>query len=139
MGFHRADIPTSYSGGTAWQEPPFQSGEMLSLVATSILIALIERKATSTVVGVDSLTGPWPGWRENEAGTLQSQVCDDAYDPTHRFLALCEECSFWEARPDLDPAQVLGDLKFMTLDEFRDSVRPERAGIETRESGCLTA
>ncbi|GMK57455.1 hypothetical protein CspeluHIS016_0402890 [Cutaneotrichosporon spelunceum] len=81
----------------------------------------------ATAAGIEAFVG-WPGWEAEPGETEWEGV-------VRVFRQKCRNTLGGVGMGDCDPEQALRRLTLMTLAELRDELGPERAAIETMESG----
>jgi hypothetical protein len=125
--FHRAASP--------FRQPPAGRTEtlegMLFTLMYAIIVPLDDDDVRVTVAGLETFAG-WPGW-EPEAEETEWQGL------VRHFLILCKQPMGWSFSrlKGVDTETALSRIAFKTLAQLREELGPERAGIETMESGSL--
>ncbi|BEJ17701.1 hypothetical protein CspHIS471_0611020 [Cutaneotrichosporon sp. HIS471] len=130
--FHRADKPIADLGETDVMPelgtPREGRIHMLSALAFVIAVPVSEGEY-ATIVGLEAFAG-WPGW---EFGTGEEE-----WDGmVKKFREMCGGAMRYHRAQLVDVEEALSRITFMTLAELREQIGPERAGIETMESGSL--
>jgi hypothetical protein len=159
--FHRANAPTTYCIqpeplAPGWKTTDraytnYLAGDLLEGVIYCIGQLLFDSShcRAVTVVGLESLEGKWRRAPSDEWGSRDP-------DMVRRFLLLGHFARIWDLRDPLDPDHLVvpspdaegcvhlnayweqsATLKIITLAGFRQQLGPERAGIETMESGWI--
>jgi hypothetical protein len=112
-------------------ETSYNAASLLNSLINVFVLELHAHGADSTVVGIDALA---------RLGTLNIMGRRDfTNDPQGMFLTLCGELlhRMWRGIDRLEVSYSLDRVKFLSLDEYRKEVGPERAALETCESGVL--
>ncbi|CAK9784833.1 hypothetical protein CC85DRAFT_285305 [Cutaneotrichosporon oleaginosum] len=120
--FHRADTPVvdhaSRSAGV---------DHMLRILGYAVALHIADGHSP-TVAGIEIFDG-WPGWEPNEGEGVWDGL-------VRRFRHFCRSTMGRNPRmAGPEALEALSRITFMTLDEFRAYLGPERTAIETMETG----